>query len=161
MASNPAFTERNIQKANVYLLDSRPEQKSLVTYHTLPRLYVCVCQHFYFNSTDWISDNLNVISIWYLRTKGKEFIFRFSRRFWGRNAWRTPQNVCVGGKGEGGADKQWKLVCDCSGILGEAKWRIQMRSCCCQLYVAFSFKEPLLNGNFWDTCYCHRFKHDA
>ena len=26
----------------VYLLDSRPEQKSLVTYHTLPSLYVCV-----------------------------------------------------------------------------------------------------------------------
>ena len=29
--SNPAFTERNIQKANAYLLDSRQEQKSLVT----------------------------------------------------------------------------------------------------------------------------------
>ena len=42
MTSNPAFTERNIQKANTYLLDSRPEQKSLVTYHTLPSLYVCV-----------------------------------------------------------------------------------------------------------------------
>ena len=40
--SNLAFTERNIQKANAYLLDSRPEQKSLVTYHTLPSLYVCV-----------------------------------------------------------------------------------------------------------------------
>ena len=25
-----------------YLLDSRPEQKSLVTYHTLPSLHVCV-----------------------------------------------------------------------------------------------------------------------
>ena len=44
MTSNPAFTERNIQKANayLYLLDSRPEQKSLVTYHTLPSLYVHV-----------------------------------------------------------------------------------------------------------------------
>ena len=42
MTSNPAFTERNIQKPNAYLLDSRPEQKSLVTYHTLPSLYVCV-----------------------------------------------------------------------------------------------------------------------
>ena len=42
MTSNPAFTERNIQKANAYLLDSRPEQKSLVTYHTLPSMYVCV-----------------------------------------------------------------------------------------------------------------------
>ena len=28
MASNPAFTERNIQKANAYLLYSRQEQKS-------------------------------------------------------------------------------------------------------------------------------------
>ena len=45
MTSNPVFTERNIQKVNAYLLDSRhsrPEQKSLVTYHTLPSLYVCV-----------------------------------------------------------------------------------------------------------------------
>ena len=34
MTSNPAFTERIIQKANavLYLLDSCPEQKSLVTY---------------------------------------------------------------------------------------------------------------------------------
>ena len=31
MTSNPAFAERNIQKANAYLLDSRAEQKSLVT----------------------------------------------------------------------------------------------------------------------------------
>ena len=28
MTSNPAFTERNIQKANAYLLYSRQEQKS-------------------------------------------------------------------------------------------------------------------------------------
>ena len=42
VTSNPALTERNIQKANAYLLDSRPEQKSLVTYHTLQSLYVCV-----------------------------------------------------------------------------------------------------------------------
>ena len=42
MTSNPAFSERNIQKPNAYLLDSRPEQKSLVTYHTLPSLYVWV-----------------------------------------------------------------------------------------------------------------------
>ena len=42
ISSNPAFTERNIQKPNAYLLDSRPEQKSLVTYHTLQSLYVCV-----------------------------------------------------------------------------------------------------------------------
>ena len=42
MRYNPAFTERNIQEANAYLLDSRPEQKCLVTYHTLPSLCVCV-----------------------------------------------------------------------------------------------------------------------
>ena len=40
--SNPAFTERNIQKANAYLLDSLPEQKPVVTYHTLQSLYVTV-----------------------------------------------------------------------------------------------------------------------
>ena len=43
--SNPAFTERIIQKANavLHLLDSCLEQKSLVTYHTLASLYVlCV-----------------------------------------------------------------------------------------------------------------------
>ena len=55
------------------------------------------CQHFDFNSADWFSDNLHVISSWYLQTMGKEFIFQFSRRSWGRNAWRTPKNVCVGG----------------------------------------------------------------
>ena len=42
MTSNPAFTERNIQKPNAYLLDSRPQQKSLIKYHTLRSLYVCV-----------------------------------------------------------------------------------------------------------------------
>ena len=38
----PALTKRNIQKTNAYLKDSRPEQKSLVTHHTLPSLYICV-----------------------------------------------------------------------------------------------------------------------
>ena len=43
MTSNPALTERNIQKANAYLLDSRPEQKSVVTYRiTLYRACTCV-----------------------------------------------------------------------------------------------------------------------
>ena len=45
----------------------------------------------------WIPDNLHVISSWYLRTMGKEFIFQFSRRKWNRNAWRTPEKVYVGG----------------------------------------------------------------
>ena len=98
MTSNPAFTDKNIQKANAYLLYSRQEQKSLVTYHTLQSLYVCVwLVNTDFNSSDWIFDNLHVISSRYLRTMGKEFIFQFSRRLWGRNAWRTPKNVCGGG----------------------------------------------------------------
>ena len=91
MTSNPASTERNIQKPNASLLDCGPEQKSLVTYHTLRSLYVCV----------WLVNTLTstaptVITSWYLRTMGKEFIFRFRRRPWGRNAWRTPKSVCVG-----------------------------------------------------------------
>ena len=86
MTSNSAFTERNIQKANSYLLVSRQEQKSLVTYHTTELVRMCLAfQHFDFNSADWISDNLHVISSRYLRKMGKEFIFRFSRRSWGRN----------------------------------------------------------------------------
>ena len=36
MTSNPALTERNIQKANAYLLDSRPEQ-NLWSYITICR----------------------------------------------------------------------------------------------------------------------------
>ena len=98
MTSNPAFTEKNIQKANAYLLCSRLEQKSLVTYHALRELVrMClVCQHFDFNSADWISYNLHVISSRNLGKMGKEFIFQFSRRSWGRKTWRTPKNVCVG-----------------------------------------------------------------
>ena len=37
------------------------------------------CQQFDFNSADWISENLHVISCSYLRTMGKEFIFQFVR----------------------------------------------------------------------------------
>ena len=64
MTSNPAFTERNIQKANAYLLYSRQEQKIFghVSHSTeLVRMFLA-CQHFDFNSADWISDNLHVIS---------------------------------------------------------------------------------------------------
>ena len=39
-ASNPAITERNIGKPNSYLLRSCPKQHSLVSYHSLPSLYV-------------------------------------------------------------------------------------------------------------------------
>ena len=48
-----------------YLLDFRPEQKSLVTHHTLRSLYVCVWLVNTLtsdNSPDWISDNLHVIT---------------------------------------------------------------------------------------------------
>ena len=66
--------------------------------HSTELVCMCLaCQHFNFKSTDWISDSLRVISSRYLRTMGKEFIVRFSRHSWGKNAWRTPKNVCVRG----------------------------------------------------------------
>ena len=64
MTSNPAFTERNIQKPNACLLDSRPEQKIFghVSHSTeLVRMFLA-CPHFDFNSADWIFDNLHVIT---------------------------------------------------------------------------------------------------
>ena len=44
MTSNPAVTKRNKQNSNAYILNinSCREVNSLVTYHTLPSLYVCV-----------------------------------------------------------------------------------------------------------------------
>ena len=82
MTSNPAFTERNIQKTNAYHLDSRPEQNFLVMHHTLLSLYVCV----------WLVNNLSstapiespIIYIWSPadiceQLMGNEFIFWFSR----------------------------------------------------------------------------------
>ena len=51
MTSNPALTERNIQKANAYLLDSRPEQKSVATYRTI--LYQA-CTYVFGLSTLWL-----------------------------------------------------------------------------------------------------------
>ena len=82
MTSNPAFTERNIQKTNAYHLDSRPEQNFLVMHHTLLSLYVCV----------WLVNNLSstapiespIIYIWspadiFEQLMGNEFIFWFSR----------------------------------------------------------------------------------
>ena len=98
MTSNPAFTERNIQKANAYLLYSRQEQKSLVTYHTLQSLYVCVWLVNTLTSAAPIgSPIICMISSRCLLCLGKEFIFQFSRRSWGRNACRGSKNVCVGG----------------------------------------------------------------
>ena len=65
------------QKANAYLLYSRQEQKTFGhVSHSTELVRMCLaCQHFDFNSADWISDNLHVISSRYLRTMGKEFIF--------------------------------------------------------------------------------------
>ena len=64
MTYNPAFTERNIQEANAYILDSRPEQKCLITYHhSIELVLMCLaCQHLDFKSADWTSDNLHVMS---------------------------------------------------------------------------------------------------
>ena len=59
--------------------------------HSIELVRMCLaCQHFDLNSADWISDNLHLISRWYLRTMGKEFIFRFSRRsFLRTSAWEA------------------------------------------------------------------------
>ena len=50
-------------------------------------------------------------------------------------------------RGEGGTEKQWKLA---SAVEFWEKqnggWKCAL--CCCQLYVAFSFKDLLLKGNF-------------
>ena len=68
MTSNLAFTEKNIQKPDAYLLDSRPERKFLVpgfghVSNSTELVRMCLaCQHFDFNSADWISDNLHVIT---------------------------------------------------------------------------------------------------
>ena len=61
--SNPAFTERNIQKPHAYLLNSRPEQNLCHVSHSTVLVRMCLaCQHVDFNSADWISDNLHVIT---------------------------------------------------------------------------------------------------
>ena len=65
-ASNPAFTERNIQKANkAYLLDSSAAKTFGHVTHSTELVSKCLaCQHFDINSADWISDDLHVISSW-------------------------------------------------------------------------------------------------
>ena len=58
MTSNPALTERNTQKAKAYLLHYIRRVS-----HSTELVRMCLaCQHFDFNSADWISDNLHVIS---------------------------------------------------------------------------------------------------
>ena len=57
--------------------------------HSIELARMCLaCQQFDFNSADWISGNVHVISRWYLRTMGKEFIFRLADG----NAWRISKN---------------------------------------------------------------------
>ena len=62
MTSNPAFTERNMQKANAYLLYSSQKLKSLVTYHTLQSLYVSV---WLVNTLTWTAPiGSSIICMW-------------------------------------------------------------------------------------------------
>ena len=64
MTSNPAFTERNIQKANAYLLLFSSGAKIFGhVSHSTELVRMCLaCQHFEFISAYWISDNLHVIT---------------------------------------------------------------------------------------------------
>ena len=82
MTSNPALTEKKYTKSQRLSPRFSSEAKMFghVSYSTELVRMCLACQHFDFNSADWISDNLHVISSWYLRTMGKEFILRFSRR---------------------------------------------------------------------------------
>ena len=66
-APNPAFTERNIQKANkAYLLDLSAAKTFGHVTHSTELVSKCLaCQHFDINSADWISDDLHVISSWH------------------------------------------------------------------------------------------------
>ena len=62
-ASNPAFTKRNMQKANAYLLDSSGAKTFGRVTHSTELVSKCLaCPHFDINSADWISDDLHVIS---------------------------------------------------------------------------------------------------
>ena len=88
MTSSPAFTERNVQNPNVYLLDSRPEHNSLVTYHTLQTLYACVWLVNTLTSTVPIGSLIvstsapaDICEQW-----KRNLTARFSRCLWGRNA---------------------------------------------------------------------------
>ena len=55
--------------------------------HSTELVRMCLaCQHFDFNNADWISDNLHVISSWYLRTMEKEFVFPVQQTFVGQES---------------------------------------------------------------------------
>ena len=98
MTSNPAFREKYTKTQRLSVRFSSEAKIFGHVSHFTELVRKCLaCQHLDFNSADWTSDNLHVISSRHSRTIGKEYIFQFSRRSWGRNAWRTPENVCVGG----------------------------------------------------------------
>ena len=102
MPSNPAFTERDIQKANPFsyiLVLSKTLWSSVTLYRACRSVKVVVCQHFDFKSAHWHSDNLLVSPADICEQWKGNLTARFSRRSWGRNAWRTPGNVCEGGHG--------------------------------------------------------------
>ena len=85
-ASNSALTERNIQKTTLIF---HAVVRSNTLWSIIALYRVCTsclaCQHFEFNSADWF------FSQW-----ERNLTARCSRHSWGRNAWRTPTNVCVG-----------------------------------------------------------------
>ena len=76
MTSNPAFTERNTKSQRLSPIFSSGAKIFGHVSHSTELVRTCLaCQHFDYNSADWISDNLHVIAGRYLRTMGKEFIF--------------------------------------------------------------------------------------
>ena len=85
--SNPALTERNIQKPTLifYALVRSNTLWSIIALYRVCTSCLA-CQHFEFNSADLF------FSQW-----ERNLTARCSRHSWGKNAWRTPTNVCVGG----------------------------------------------------------------
>ena len=107
--------------------------------HSTELVRMCLaCQHFDFNS----ADNLHLISSRYWRTMGKEFIFQFSRRSWGTNAWRTPKNR---------ADKGWAVK---RARPSKKVWCSRM-GLCLEMSLVFDFGHGLRCGLYIRHCRCH------
>ena len=106
MTSNPAFTKRNIQNENGYLLNGWAKLDGHVS-HSTELVRMCLaCQHFDFNSADWFSDNLHLSSVQLIfgnYGKGK-LTTRFSRRLWGSPLAGAEMGRAVGRKGKRGWD---------------------------------------------------------
>ena len=86
------------KKPNAYLLDSCPEQKSLVTYHTLPSLYVCVWLVNTLTSTAPIGSP--IICMWSptdICEQWERNSLSVKQTLVGQEAWRTPKKVGVAG----------------------------------------------------------------